>query len=82
MRDTNVGPGMVPHQKNCCCDECTLERLQIENQQLQAQADLAAERERELVEALEEIAGLETYGFKFREAARNALAKHKEQSDE
>lgn len=30
MNETNVGPGMVPHKRNCRCDECQLERLRDE----------------------------------------------------
>jgi len=35
--ETNVGLGMVPHKKNCRCNECELDRLQSENTSLRAE---------------------------------------------
>jgi len=34
MSDTNVGMGMVPCKKGCTCNECTIERLSLENKEL------------------------------------------------
>lgn len=45
---TNVGIGMVPHRKGCKCDECEVERLSAENEDL--------EKRNELLEAVAEAA--------------------------
>ena len=63
MRDTNVGLGMVPHKKNCQCDECIIERL-LKKFTEQKQRAEAAEAEVERLQigndiAAEEIARLE-----------------------
>ena len=85
MRDSNVGLGMAPCKPNCRCWDCQIDRLQQQNREFQARANLAAERERILLNALNSIAsktGSHDPCQAMVKLARHALAKYKEQSDE